>query len=66
MSKFIDMYRMCTVLCLILLVSAMLKISRAKVETHFLNKLAFVKNKCLAQDALRKCPSATEKKVLII
>ena len=34
------MYRMDTVLCLILLVSEMLKIPRAKVECHSLNKLA--------------------------
>ena len=50
------MYRTDTVLSLILLVSEMLKIPRAKVEVHFLKKLAFVTIKCLAQ----KCPGATE------
>ena len=40
-----------TVLSLILLASEMLKIQRAKVEAHFLKKLAFVTNRCLAQDA---------------
>ena len=42
-------------LSLILLVSQMLKISRAKIEAHFLKKLVFVANKCLAQDAFGKC-----------
>ena len=42
------MYRMDTELSLILLVSEMLKIPRPKAEAHF---LAFVTNKCLAQDA---------------
>ena len=37
-------------LSLILLVSEILKIPRAKVEAHFLKKLAFVTNKCLVQD----------------
>ena len=36
---------------LILLVSEMQKIQRAKVEAHFLKKLAFVTNECLARDA---------------
>ena len=54
------MYRMDTVLSLILLVSEMLKIPRAKIETHFLKKLALVTNKCLAQDAFGKCPTTTE------
>ena len=45
---------------LILSVSEMLKIPRAKVEAHFLEKIAFVTNKCLAQDAFRKCPRTTE------
>ena len=50
------MHRMDTVLSLILLISEILKIPRAKVEAHFLQKLAFVTNKCLAQDAFGKCP----------
>ena len=50
------MYRMDTVLSLILLVSEMLKIARAKVEAHFFKKLDFVNNKCWAQDAFGKCP----------
>ena len=54
------MYCMDTVLSLILLVSEMLKIPRAKLEAHFLKKLAFVTNKCLAQDASRKCSRTTE------
>ena len=45
-----NMYRMDTVLSFILLVSEIRKIQRAKVEVHFLKKLAFVTNKCLAQD----------------
>ena len=39
------------VLSFILLVSEMRKIQRAKVEAHFLKKLAFVTNECLARDA---------------
>ena len=54
------MYLMDTVLSLILLVSEMLKIPRAKVEAHFLKKLAFVINKCLVHDAFGKCPRTTE------
>ena len=54
------MYRIDTVLSLILLVSEMFKIPRAKVEVHFLKKLAFVTNKCLAHNAFRKFPRATE------
>ena len=38
----------------------MLKISRAKVEAHFLKKPAVVTNKCLGQDALGECPKITE------
>ena len=49
-----------TVLSLILLVSEILKILRAKDEAHFLKKTAFVTNKCLAQDAFGKCPRTTE------
>ena len=48
-------------LSLILLNSEMLKIPRAKVEAHSLKKLAFVVNKCLAQDAFGKYPRTTEK-----
>ena len=59
--KFIDMYCMDTVLSLILLVSEMLKIPRAKVEAHFLKKLPFVTNECSAQDAFGECPRTTEK-----
>ena len=44
------MYCMYTLLSLILLVSEMLKIPRAKVEAHFLKKLDLVTNKCLAQE----------------
>ena len=40
-----------TVLSLILLLSEMLKIQRAKAEAHFLKKIALVTNRCLAQDA---------------
>ena len=40
------MYLMNTVLSLILLVSEMLKIPRAKVQAHLLQKLDFVTNKC--------------------
>ena len=60
LSKFIDMHRMVTILSIILLVSEMLEIQRAKVEAHFLKKLAFVTNKCLAEDAFRKCPRTRE------
>ena len=53
------MYRMDIVLSLILPVSEMLKIPRAKVEADFFNTVAFVTNKCLAQDAFEKCPRTT-------
>ena len=59
-SVFVDMYHMGTVLSLILLVSEILKILRAKVEAHFCKKLVFVTNICLAQDAFGKCPRATK------
>ena len=49
-----------TVLSLILLVSEILKIPRVRVEVHFLKKLTFVTNKCLAQDIFEKCPRTTE------
>ena len=49
-----------TVLFLILLVSGMLKIPRAKVEAHFLKKLAFVTNRCSTQDTFKKCLRTTE------
>ena len=42
------MYHMDTTLSLILFFSKMLKIPRAKVEAHFLKKLAFVTSKCYA------------------
>ena len=54
------MYRMDIVLSLILLVSEILKILRAKVEARFLKKLAFVTYKYLAQDSLRKYSRITE------
>ena len=54
------MYRMGTLLSLILLVSEMLKIPKYKAEAHFLKKLAFVTNNCLAQDAVGKYPRTTE------
>ena len=54
------MYRMDTVLSLILLVFDMLKIPTAKVEARFLKKLSFVTNKFLAQDSLGECPKAAE------
>ena len=57
------MYRKHTVLSLILLVSEMLKIPRAKFEAHFLKKLNFVTNKCLAQDAFGKFPMTTEVRI---
>ena len=62
MPKIIDIYRRDTVLPLILLllVFEMLKIPRAIVEAHFLEKLAFVTNKCLAQDGFGKSPRKTE------
>ena len=60
MTKFIDMYRMDTVLSLIQLVSEMLKIPKTKVEGHFRKKLVFITNKCLVQDAFGKCPKTTE------
>ena len=47
------------VLILILLVSEILKIPRTKVEAHFLKKLAFVTNKCLAQDVFGEYPRST-------
>ena len=52
------MYRMETALSLILLDSEILKIP--KVKAHFLKKLAFVTNNCLAQDVVRKNPRTTE------
>ena len=55
------MYRMDTVLSLIMVVSEMLKIPRAKVEAHFLKKLSFVTTECSAQDAFGECPTTTEK-----
>ena len=54
------MYYMDSALSLILLASEMLKTPRAKVEVHFLKKLAFVTKKGLAQDAFAKCPRTTE------
>ena len=45
-----------TVFSLIQSISEMLEIPRAKVEAHFLKKLAFVTNKCLAEDICGKCP----------
>ena len=53
LSKFMYIYHMDIVLSLILIVSQMLKLPRAKVEVHFLNKFVFVINKCLAQDPFR-------------
>ena len=35
-------------------------VENSKVEAHFLKKLDFVTNKCLAQDALGKCPGTIE------
>ena len=60
LSIFLDMYRMDSVLYLILLISEILKITKAKVKAHFLKKLAFVTNNCSAQDAVRKYPRSTE------
>ena len=54
------MYRMDTLLSLILQVSEMLKIPRAKVEAHFFKKFTFVTNKCLAQDHFGKRPRTAE------
>ena len=54
------MYPMDIVLPLILLVSEMLKILRAKVEADFLKKLASVTNKYLAQYSFGKCSRTTE------
>ena len=47
LSKLIYMYRMDTGLSLVILVSDMLKISKAKVETQCFKKLAIVTNLCL-------------------
>ena len=58
-SKFKGMYRKDTVLPLILLISEVLKISRAKVEAHFLKKTCIC-NEFLGQDAFGKCPKITE------
>ena len=49
-----------TALSLILLLSNMLKIPKAKVEAYFLKKFAFATNERLAQDALGKCPWKTK------
>ena len=49
------MYRMDTMLPLILLVSEMLKIPKIKVEAHFLKKTDFAAKKCFAQDVFEKC-----------
>ena len=54
------MYHINTILPLILLVSEMLKISIDRVGAHFLEKFAFVTNKCLTQDAFGKHPKKTE------
>ena len=54
------MHHMETVFFLILLVSETLKMLRAKAEAHFLKKLAFVTNKCLAQDAFGECARTLE------
>ena len=54
------MYHMATVFSLILLVFEMLNIPKTKAEAHFLKKLDFVTNKCLAQDAFGKCSRTTE------
>ena len=59
LSKVIDIYCIDTALSFILLFSEMQKIRRTKVEPHFLKKLAFLTNKCLAQDAFGKCPRTT-------
>ena len=60
LSKFKYMYRVDTVLSLILLVSERLKIPRTKVETNFLKKINFVTNKWFAQDAFGKYQMTTE------
>ena len=52
------MYRMDTVFSLILLVSEMLK--KCQVEGHFLKKVVFVTNKCVAQDGSGKYSRKTE------
>ena len=54
------MYRVDTALSLNLLVFEMLKTPKTKVEAHFLKKLDFVTNKCLAQDVFGKRPRTTE------
>ena len=54
------MYSIDDVLSLILLVSEMLKIPRAKVKVRFLKRLAFLTNKCLAQGDCREYPRTTE------
>ena len=54
------MSRMDVVFSLILLIYKMLKIPKAKAETHFLKKLAFVTNKCLALDPIGEYPKKTE------
>ena len=54
------MYRIDTVLSLILLVSEMLKILSTKVKVYFFKKPDFEIKKCLVQDAFRKCPRTAE------
>ena len=48
-----------TVLSMILLVSDMLKVPRAKLEANFLKKLTYVTKNYLAHDAFGKCPRTT-------
>ena len=60
LSKFVDIYHNDVVLSLILLVSEMLKIPKTNVEAHFLKKLDFIANKCLAKDAFGKYSRTTE------
>ena len=50
-----------TGLFLILLVFEILKVSKTKVKAHFLKKLDFVTNKCLALDVFGECLRTTEK-----
>ena len=54
------MYRVDTVLSLVLLVFGMLKIPKTKLEAYFLKILDFVTSKCLTLDVFGKCPRTTE------
>ena len=66
LSKFIDVYNMDTVWFLILLASEMRKIPRAKIEAHFIKKLAFITNKRLAQDTFGEWTRENLSKYIVV